>query len=101
MDELKIRQIVKEELSILVKSDRFVFERLIQILDGRNIQLGTGTGTKIGTAVGQKISVYGKTPVMQAGAITAAATQSDSYVQADVQSIASAVNSIRTALTNF
>jgi len=28
MDELKIRQIVKEELSILVKGDRFTFEKL-------------------------------------------------------------------------
>ena len=68
MDELKIRQIVKEELSILVKSDRFVFEKLIQVLDGRNIKLGTGTGTKIGTSggsSGQKIGFFNATPVVQ------------------------------------
>ena len=93
MDELKIRQIVKEELSILVKSDRFVFEKLVQFLDGRNIQLGTGTGTKIGTAVGQKLSVYGETPVVQAGAITSPDTTG--------AQLKTAVDAIRVALTNF
>jgi len=93
MDELKIRQIVKEELSILVKGDRFTFEKLIQILDGRNIQLGTGTGTKIGTAAGQKLSVYGVAPVIQAGAITSPDTTG--------AQLKTAVDAIRTALINF
>jgi hypothetical protein len=46
-------------------------------------------------------AVNGNAPVAKAGAIGAPNTQSAAYVQADVQSIVTAVNSIRTALTNF
>lgn len=87
------RRIIREELAHLIKSDRFTFQRLIQILDGQNIQVATGTGTKIGTAAGQKLSVYGVTPVIQASAI--------SSPTADVNSLKTAVDAIRTALTNF
>ena len=45
----EIREIIREELGELIKSDRFVFFKLLQIMDGRNIKLGTGTGTKFGT----------------------------------------------------
>jgi hypothetical protein len=61
----EIREMIREELNSLIKSDRFTFEKLIQILDGRNIQLGRTTGTKIGTATDQKIAFYGITPVIQ------------------------------------
>ena len=61
----EIRQIIREELSHLIRSDRFIFEKLIQILDGRNIQLGLTTGTKIGTATTQKLGFLGKTPVIR------------------------------------
>ena len=63
--EEKVRQIIREELAGLIKSDRYTFEKLIQILDGRNIQVGTGTGTKIGTATGQKLGFFNATPVIQ------------------------------------
>lgn len=46
------------------------------------------------------VAFNGNAPVAKAAAITAPATQSAAYVQADVQSIVTAVNSIRTALTN-
>jgi len=49
----------------MVKSDRLVLERLLQMADGRNVQLGTTTGTKIGTATDQKLAFYGTTPVDQ------------------------------------
>ena len=68
MDEQQIRVIIRQELSNLIKSDRYVFEKLIQFLDGRNIQLGTSTGTKIGTtggASGQKLGFFNTTPVVQ------------------------------------
>ena len=45
----------------------------IEILDGKNIKVGNSLGIKIGTDATQKISVYGETPVVQAGAITAPA----------------------------
>jgi len=73
----------------------------MQFADGVSIQTGLTNGLKIGTTTSEKISVYGVTPVIQAGAISAPATQSGSYVQVDVQSIVTAVNSIRTAITNF
>lgn len=49
----------------LTKSDRYVFEKNLQLQDGRNIQLGQATGTKIGTATTQKLAFYGTTPVVQ------------------------------------
>lgn len=64
MNEQEIKQLVREELSSLIKSDRFTFEKLIQILDGRNIQLGKTTGTKIGTETSQKLAFFGGTPVI-------------------------------------
>ena len=56
------------------------------------VSLGTAGGT---------VGLYGVTPVVKAGAISAPATQGGAYVQADVQSIVTAVNSIRTALTGI
>jgi len=91
--EEQIKQIIREELSQLMKSDRYIFHKLIQMLDGKNIQVGLTTGTKIGTAITQKLSVYGVTPVVQAGAI--------SSPSADVASLKTAVDAIRTALINF
>src|SRR3990167_6159416 len=63
--EEQIRQIIREELGALIKSDRYIFHKLIQILDGRNIQLGQTTGTKIGTATTDKLGFYNKTPIIQ------------------------------------
>ena len=64
--QLEQRLIILEGmLALLVKSDRYVFQRDIQLLDGRNIQLATGTGTKIGTAADQKLGLWGATPVIQ------------------------------------
>jgi hypothetical protein len=75
MDNEQIRQIIREELSAFLKNDKFVFNKLVTFLDGRNIQLGRTTGTMIGTegatynpstkallTHGQKLSFYGMTP---------------------------------------
>lgn len=91
----QIKNIVREELGTLIKSDRFTFQRLIQLLDGVNIQISSGTGTKIGTATGQKIAFHGVTPVIQASAISAPSGGTTVDVEART-----AINSIRTALTN-
>jgi hypothetical protein len=58
-------------------------------------------GFTIGANAAQKLSFYGKTPVVQAPAVTAAPTQSATYVQTDVQSIATALNAVITALRNI
>ena len=50
------------------KSDRWTFEKHLQLLDGKNIQTGVTTGTKIGTSGGgggQKLGFFGTTPVTQ------------------------------------
>ncbi len=69
MTELEILQqrieLLENILSSLVYSDRYIFQKNIQMLDGRNIQLAKGTGTKIGTEITQKLAFYGLTPIAQ------------------------------------
>ena len=65
MNEEQVRKIVREEIATFMKSDKYVFNKLIQIMDCRNIQLGRTTGTKIGTANDQKLGFLGATPVLQ------------------------------------
>lgn len=75
----QIKDIIRKELETLNKTDRYTFEKDIQILNGRSIQLGKGKGTMIGTEgygdasatdAGQKLGFYGTTPVAQQAAIT-------------------------------
>lgn len=70
MTEQDVRRIIREELQTLFKTDRFTFEKNIQILDARNIQLGRTNGTIIGTATDQKIGFFGKAPVVQQSTIS-------------------------------
>jgi hypothetical protein len=49
---------------------------------------------------GTKFGVNGKTPIVKAAAITAPTAAGGTYVQAQVTSVVTAVNAIRTALTN-
>lgn len=67
MDENKVREIIREEFRTFLGSDRYIFSKHIQILDGGNVQVATGTGTKIGTASGQKLGFFGATPVDRPG----------------------------------
>ena len=60
-----VRQIIREELIGLIRSDRYTFQKTIQIADGVDIQLGTNTGTLIGLDSGNKIGFFGKTPIGQ------------------------------------
>ena len=64
-DEQKqiVRQIIIDEFQELLASDRYIFHKTIQILDGRNIVVGTANGTKIGTETTQKLGFFGQTPV--------------------------------------
>ena len=71
MNKEEIEKIIDERLEQLIKSDRYVFHKTIQILDGRKIIVGTSNGSSIGSETTQKLSVYGETPVVQAAAITA------------------------------
>lgn len=96
MTEEEIRKLIKEELSILIKNDKYVFSKLIQILDGRNIQTGRTTGTSIGTATDQKVSVYGVAPVAQQTAITA--PSGGATVDSEART---AINSLINRIKNF
>ena len=52
-------------LMALVKSDRYLLEKHLQIADGRNVQVGKTTGTMIGTEATQKLAFFGNTPIVQ------------------------------------
>ena len=106
LSEQKVQQMINKSITAAIGNffnadNSHTFEKHIQILNGRHIQVGKGVGTKIGTETTQKIGFYGKTPVVQAGAITTPATQSGAYVQADVASLKTAIDAIRVALTNL
>lgn len=60
-----MRDVIRQELGNFVGGDRYVFQRHLQLLDGKNIQLAKGVGTKIGTEATQKLGFYGTTPVAQ------------------------------------
>jgi len=66
------------------------------------IAAGTGVlrGLRLGVAGGQ-VGFYGATPVARAAAIAAPTAPSASYVQAEAQSMKTAVDAIRAALTNI
>lgn len=101
MDENKIREIIRDELAYFLKSDKFVFLRKIVISDGRNVELATTVGTQFGTSALQKLGFFGKTPIIQPTAISATGAKSATYVQGEAQATDTAVNAIRTALTNL
>jgi len=92
MDENQVRQIIRDEMQELMASDRYIFHKTIQILDGRNIQLGRTTGTKIGLSSSEKLGFYGTTPVDKPAQLSDANVQGASYSQTDVQTIADLAN---------
>ena len=104
MTEQQIRELIRDELSALMKSDRYTFHKTIQILDGRNIQLGVATGTKFGTATTQKLGFYNTTPIVQrsgaaqAAVATTGSTQTTPYgysTSAQADAIVTLVNELR------
>lgn len=82
----EVRQIIRDELKELLASDRYIFHKTIQMLDGRNIILGKSNGTKFGTESTQKIGFLGATPVVQqtaTGATLGMTTPGGATVQED------------------
>ena len=65
VSEQKVREIIRQELGNFILTDKYIFEKLVQFLDGRNIQLGKTTGTKLGTSSSEKLGLWGTTPVDQ------------------------------------
>ena len=104
----EIRKIIQNEFQEFLASDRYIFHKTIQILEGRNIQTGRATGTEIGTATDQKIGFYGKTPVVQQTGIaeqkvdyTAGDLDTEAEVIAAFNTTNTAINVLRTALNNL
>jgi hypothetical protein len=60
-------QFLESVINALLKSDRYLFEKTIQLADGRNVQLGRTTGTKVGLSALEKLGFFGATPVVQHG----------------------------------
>jgi len=58
-------------IGMVVLSDRFMFDKTLQIGDGKNIQLGRTNGTKFGLSTSELLAFYGTTPVNQPAALTA------------------------------
>ena len=100
LNEQQVKELIRKELGNFILTDKFIFDRLVQFLDGRSIQVGKTTGTKIGTATDQKIAFHNSTPVIQASAISAPDTPSASYVQVEAQSTVNKVNEMITVLQN-
>ncbi len=94
MNEEQVRQIIKEEMAKIFHSEKYHFSRDIQIANGRNIETGVSVGTMIGTSTTQKIGLYGKTPVARQAAIVYPNVQTSSYVQADAETLRSAITDI-------
>ena len=66
LDLLKQRiAYLETQLQQLIKTDRYTFNKDIQMSDGRNIIAARSTGTMIATEASQKIGFFGKTPKVQ------------------------------------
>ena len=61
----EVQKIIQEELFRFMKSDRYIFEKLVKLAEAKNIEFGTATGTRIGTTTTQKIGFWNTTPVIQ------------------------------------
>lgn len=55
---------LKKIIDFLVFPDRYLFQRDIELFNGKNIKIGVSTGTKIGQS-NSKIAFFGATPVVQ------------------------------------
>ena len=73
MNEEQIKKLISdmldEKLKDLFFSDRYIFNKKIQLLENMNIQVGKNIGSRIGTEITQKLSTYGVTPVVQGSTI--------------------------------
>src|SRR3990167_1524773 len=100
----QIQKMIDERLSKFDFSDRFIFYKLLQMLDGRNIQAGLTNGTKIGLSVSEKWAMHGSTPVIQrsGAAQTAVSGTADGTYSANevtlINDLVTLTNELRAAL---
>ena len=85
---------IEKLLEQFVKSDRFIFWKTAQFLDGRKIQVGKANGLTIGTETTQKLGLYNTIPTAQQSHIADPAGQATD-LDAEART---AINSILVAL---
>ncbi len=109
MNETQVRRIIREELASLLATDRYTFQKHLQLFDGRNVQVGRTTGTKIGTETTQKIGFHGKTPTVQGSAVASPSTSTvsdagdttnNATINANFTNIKTAIDDLRTRLSD-
>ena len=91
--EIRVNDL-ESELRKILFSDRYLFDRDLEMASGRNFIVSTNGGTKFGTSTSQLMAFYGNTPVNQPETVANPNNQGGTYVQADVQSIVGKVNEI-------
>lgn len=102
-----VRRIIREELSGLVKSDRYTFLKDIELFNGRGIIFPSDTGAQVGTNSNEKIGFWGVTPIVQPtivsspGISSVSGTGDDSTVNSNFSSLKSAIDGLRTMLDNI
>lgn len=106
----KLKETVDKQQKVIdffVLSDRYLFQKDIELLDGRKIKMGIGTGTQIGTTSSEKISLWGVTPVDQPETVTDASASSvtdtgdstdNSTINSNFSSVVTAINTIKDRL---
>lgn len=93
---------IQQILNVLVKSDRYTFQKDIQMLEERNIQVGKSKGTQIGTEAAQKVSLHGVAPTIQqskindptVSAVTGGDTVSASAIATNFTNTSNAIDAI-------
>lgn len=101
MSEDEVRKIIREELAHFMTQSKFLFSRPIQVQDGNDVVFGQNNGTRFGTSTTQKIGFLGVTPRVVWPTIPHPNVNTAAYVQADVESLRSAVESLMDIAKNF
>lgn len=81
---------LERQLSILIRSDRYTFQKDIQMQDGRKIITGKSNGLTICSATDQKVGFFGVTPVVQQadiGTLTETGSDQDSAARATINEV--------------
>lgn len=82
-------------------SDRYLIQKNLEILGGRNIKLDGVTGTKIGTSTTQKLGFWNATPVVQQTKAVAPSGGGNADNDAVDNTARAAINSIIATLTTL
>lgn len=66
MNPDEVRKIIREELAFMIKQNKLVFDKPMQVLDGNDIVLGKTRGTRLGNGTDQMLAFLGSAPRVRA-----------------------------------